>query len=160
MEPPEALLAHEAWLLAPTPRRSGDTPTWAEVAITSARRHGSGLVACLNGCGDRDAAQMRTGYVVGLPRDVLPSPEKDEYYWTDLMGCRVFDGDGEEFGTVKELFETGANDVMVVTGDRERLVPFVLGHTVLEVHLEARRIVVDWDMNWDMNWDKDGDNSL
>ena len=49
---------------------------------------------------------------------------------------------------------------MVVTGDRERLGPFVLRHTVLEVHLEARRIVVDWDMNWDMNWDKDGDNSL
>tara|TARA_A100001037_G_C14986129_1_gene560326 strand:+ start:414 stop:725 length:312 start_codon:yes stop_codon:yes gene_type:complete len=103
---------------------------------------------------------MRTGYVVGLPREVLPSPEKDEYYWTDLVGCRVFDRDGAEFGTVKELFETGANDVMVVTGDRERLVPFVLAHTVLEVHLEARRIVVDWDMNWDQDGDQDGENSL
>jgi 16S rRNA processing protein RimM len=44
--------------------------------------------------------------------------------------------------------ETGANDVLVVSGDRERLVPFIRGQVVLEVDAEARRIEVDWDADF------------
>ncbi len=40
---------------------------------------------------------------------------------------------------------TGANDVLVVNGERERLIPFILEQVVLKVDVEARRIEVDWD---------------
>jgi 16S rRNA processing protein RimM len=55
----------------------------------------------------------------------LPPPEPGEYYWVDLEGLRVVTLDGVELGTVASLFATGANDVMVVQGERERLMPFV-----------------------------------
>jgi 16S rRNA processing protein RimM len=42
------------------------------------------------------------------------------------------------------MLETGANDVMVIKGDRERLIPFVLDDIVREVDLDRRSIIVDW----------------
>lgn len=148
MDPPEALLLHRPWLLAPVPGRRHDVPLWSEIAIQRVRRHGTAFVAWLGECADRNDAQALTGTLVGLPRSSLPVLEEDEYYWADLLGCRVCLQDGAELGTVKELFETGANDVMVVVGERERLVPFVLGETVIAVDLKRRDIVVDWDRSF------------
>jgi len=41
--------------------------------------------------------------------------------------------------------ETGANDVLVVEGERQRLVPWLPGRVIQTVDLDAGRIVVDWD---------------
>ena len=43
------------------------------------------------------------------------------------------------------MMETGAHDVIVVSGDRERLIPFVWGQFVISVDLDAGKLVVDWD---------------
>ena len=54
--------------------------------------------------------------------------------------------DGVRLGVVERLFETGANDVMVVTGeDRERLIPFVMDEVVRRVDLADGCLEVDWD---------------
>jgi 16S rRNA processing protein RimM len=42
------------------------------------------------------------------------------------------------------MMETGADDVMVLKGERERLIPFVIDQIVREVDLDSRRVVVDW----------------
>ena len=51
---------------------------------------------------------------------------------------------GDALGRVSKLFETGANDVMLVEGDRQRLIPFVLDVYVRRVDLEKGVITVDW----------------
>ncbi len=61
------------------------------------------------------------------------------------MGLTVETVGGQRLGAVVNMMETGANDVMVVRGDEERLIPFVREHVVREVDLKARRVVVDWD---------------
>jgi len=48
-------------------------------------------------------------------------------------------------GTVDHLIETGANDVLVVKGEQEYLVPFIRPEVIKSVDLEAREIRVDWD---------------
>jgi 16S rRNA processing protein RimM len=50
-----------------------------------------------------------------------------------------------ELGRVDHLFETGANDVLVVLGERERLIPYVWGEVIRSVDLDAGLLVVDWD---------------
>ena len=55
---------------------------------------------------------------------------------------------GESLGKVSEMIATGANDVMVVEGDRQRLIPFLIDQTVIEVDLESGRIIVDWDADF------------
>ena len=80
-----------------------------------------------------------------MTREQLPETGAGQYYWTDLVGLRVRLEDGRELGTVERLLATGANDVLVVKGERERLVPFVTGQYVKQVDLESGVIVVDWD---------------
>nr|VFJ72327.1 MAG: 16S rRNA processing protein RimM [Candidatus Kentron sp. FW] len=117
----------------------------AEVPVIDGRKHGSGCVAKLSLCQDRNAALDLVGANVIVTRDRLPPIGEGEYYWEDLIGCRVVTGDGADLGYVGRLIETGANDVLVVMGERERLVPFLFGDIILAVDLKAGIIRVDWD---------------
>ncbi len=79
-----------------------------------------------------------------MKRSRLPDPGDGEFYWTDLIGLRVATADGFDLGEVERMLETGANDVMVVRGEFERLIPFIAGMVVRSVDVERGRIVVDW----------------
>lgn len=106
--------------------------------------HGKGFIACFDGVSGREAVQRLVGMDVAVPRSALPPPEPDEFYWIDLIGLEVYAGE-RCLGRVERLFETGSNDVMVVQGDRERLIPFVLDRFVRRVDLVSGTIDVDWD---------------
>lgn len=136
-DPPDNLLGFPRWRL--------DGPQGSrEVTVLEGRRHGKGLVARLGGVADRDAAAALIGAEVAVERASFDPPEAGHYYWADLEGLVVATVDGTELGRVDHLVETGANDVMVVAGERRRLVPFVAGDVVVEVDLAGGRIVVDW----------------
>lgn len=140
-EPGENLLAYAPWRLA----RDATEQTREVVA---GRVHGAGLVVQLAGVSDRDQAEALSGREIFVPRSALPEPGENEYYHADLMGLEVVNLEGVAFGRVAWVMETGANDVLVVSGDRERLVPFILGAAVRSVNLVERRIVVDWDADF------------
>jgi 16S rRNA processing protein RimM len=90
----------------------------------------------------------------------LPEPEDDAYYWSDLIGLRVKNKQAVDFGCIVDVFETGANDVIVVQAEatepdgeqakskpQERLLPFV-ADVVLEVDLPNKTMLVDWDADF------------
>jgi 16S rRNA processing protein RimM len=137
-EAPENLLTYSPWHL----HRDGG---WEAVALLEGREHGKGLVVRLEGCDDRDAAAALNGVDIGIYRRQLPAPQADEYYWSDLVGLKVLTRHGRLLGVVDHLIETGANDVLVIHGEREHLVPFVRGQVIESVDLEAGVIRVDWD---------------
>ena len=84
----------------------------------------------------------------GAPREALPLPAQDEYYWADLIGLAVVNMQDQSLGRVKSLIETGANEVLVVVdGERERLIPFV-EHVVKSVDVPGGIIRADWDGDW------------
>ena len=107
------------------------------------RPHGDGYVISLSGIEDRKAAQAIGGSDVGVPASRFPPAGLDEYYWRDLIGLRVINRDGVDLGEVERLVETGAHDVLVVAGERERLIPFVR-QFVAEVVPEQKLLRVDW----------------
>jgi len=139
-EPREAVLDYRDWLLG----RDGD---WQRVELAEGKRHGKAVIARLEGIDDRDAAAELIGSDIGVDRDALPEPEEGHYYWADLEGLAVVHRDGSELGRVACLLATGANDVLVVDGPVERLIPFVPGTVILDVDLAAGVIHVDWE--WD-----------
>ncbi|ANK37508.1 MULTISPECIES: ribosome maturation factor RimM [Staphylococcus] len=63
-----------------------------------------------------------------------------EFYYSDIIGCTVFNED-TPIGRVIEIFETGANDVWVVKGDKEYLIPYI-ADVVKEIDVEGRRIQI------------------
>lgn len=135
--PKENILNHRSWYLS----RDGQ---WQEYKLKQGKTHGKGIVAALEGVVDRDQAADLNGAEIAIPRDRLPEIPADEFYWCDLEGKRVVNLQGVELGRVEYLFETGANDVMVVKGDSQHLLPFV-AQVIKEVDLDGDLISVDWD---------------
>lgn len=114
-----------------------------EVASREPGRPGE-LRLRLAGVASRDAAEaLRGRWVLADARHFAPLPE-GEYYGYELVGCRVESSEGTPIGTARDIWSTGAPDVLVVEDESgaERLIP--LAEALLrEVDLEARRIVVE-----------------
>ncbi|MDC7805643.1 ribosome maturation factor RimM [Luteimonas sp BLCC-B24] len=138
-EPRSAIFRYQPWVL----RDARGVERECEGA--KGRETPKGVVATVPGIDDRDAAEAARGLDVFVPRDALPPPRPGEYYWVDLEGLRVRNVEGVDFGVVSHLFSTGANDVLVAQGDRERMIPFVLPDYIVSIDFEAALVTVDWD---------------
>ena len=136
-QPRENILRYSSWYLREDDR-------WVRHSLIKGRRHGKAVVAFLEGCSDRDQARALIGADIAIAREQLPRPKQGEYYWSDLIGLEVMTVNGERLGRVDYLMETGANDVLVIVGERERLVPFI-DEVITSVDLEEGRLTVDWD---------------
>jgi 16S rRNA processing protein RimM len=116
-------------------------------AVKETKEHSGTLLARLDGVGNREAARKLRGRAVSVSRAALPAPEAGHYYLADLIGLEVVNERGEKLGVVKRLFTNGAQDVMELAGDRERLLPWV-PTVVKNVDLQKRRIEVEWGADW------------
>ena len=137
-EPRTGILDYSPWFI-----RQGDG--WIERELQAGHPQGKGVVAHLQGLEDRDQAARWLGSDIAVRRGQLPPLAAGEYYWSDLEGLRVENLEGVELGRISHLFETGANDVMVVQGDREHLIPYTWGNAVRKVDLTKGLMIVDWD---------------
>lgn len=119
--------------------------SWQEYQLETGKAHGKGIIAKLEGVDDRDKAAGLIDTDIAIPRDRLPDLDEQGFYWVDLEGLLVRTTEGVELGRVDYLFETGSNDVMVLKGERQRLLPYIIDEVVKEVDLEAGTMLVDWD---------------
>ncbi|TVQ73845.1 MAG: ribosome maturation factor RimM [Chromatiaceae bacterium] len=137
-DPRDRILQYEPLLM----ERNGQ---WQAVPLEDGRPQGKGVVAKFAGMDDRDVAATYVGCQLAIrPEQLEPLPE-GEYYWADLIGLEVETLDGISLGRVENLIQTGANDVLVVRGDRERLIPYLREQVIHEIDLDAGRMRVDWD---------------
>jgi len=137
-EPHANILNYSPWYLA-----TGGA--WVKREVRNGHAKGKGVVAFLTDCTDRDAAAALVHTEISVRQSQLPPAEAGEYYWSDLIGLRVVTVNSVALGRVTQLFETGANDVLVVQGERERLIPYLPEQVVREVSVVRGEIVVDWD---------------
>ena len=141
-EPKSAILRYQPWTL----RDAQGQERVLEGA--RGRETNKGLVAVFPDIADRDAAEALRGSELWVPRSALPPPQPGQYYWVDLEGLRVENTEGADFGTVSHLFSTGANDVLVTRGDRERMIPFLEPDYITSVDFDAGVVTVDWDADF------------
>ena len=135
-DPREAIFEYQPWLVGEQHKA---------VRISEGKRHGKHLIALLEDVNDRDQAENLVKQQIAVYRDQFPDLPETEFYWTDLIGLAVKVQDGTDLGTIRNMLATGANDVMVVQGERERLIPFVQDRYVKQVDLEQGLVIVDWD---------------
>lgn len=141
--PMDSILDYGTWQL-------GQGEHWQSYRVQQARGQGKGLVALLadengNVLSDRNQAEALTNLDIAVWRSEMPSLPKGEYYWADLIGMQVVTTTGQSFGKVDSLMETGANNVLVIKGEKDVLVPFVVDEVVKDVDLQNAVITVDWD---------------
>lgn len=144
--PRENITSYKEWLL----ELGGE---WSSVAVVSGRPQGKTIVAQLDGVSTPEQASRLIGAPIAVQRSAMPKLAEGEYYWADLTGMQVNTVNGEKIGTIIRLFETGANDVVVVADERsdqstscsEILVPWLVPDVITEVNMESRLITIDWD---------------
>lgn len=129
---------------------------WQRIEFEQIKRHHKGLVGLVKDIDDRDVAKQQL-----CQRDIavavgdMQTLEQGEFYWYELEGLEVWaDSDNSEsllLGKLDHLFETGANDVLVVKpcdgsiDMRERLIPYLPEQVIKNIDMQAGEIRVEWD---------------
>jgi 16S rRNA processing protein RimM len=136
-EPEESILNYPEWFIA-----RGDL--WEPIELEEYKLQSGMILVKFPGCDNPEQARLYTNANIAITRDQLPSLDENDFYWTDLEGLTVINKQGAELGVIDHLFATGSNDVMVVKGVVEHLVPYIK-HVILEVDLKNKRMLVDWE---------------
>lgn len=120
------------------------------ILVEEGRSKKSGVVVKLHGINDRNAAVELLDREIWIAGDQLNPLSNNEYYWYQLIGLNVLDTEQKLLGSIKNLIETGANDVMIVRGKgkTEHLIPYIQGQVIKSIDLEQNCMVVDWDADF------------
>lgn len=114
-----------------------------EVSISSWKISNGRVVCLFDGIEDRDEAKKNTGLYLVTKKSILPKLPKGRFFIIDLLGSTVIDDELGEIGILKDIIQTGANDVLAVRREKKRdlLIPF-LNQVVYEVQAENKKIFV------------------
>lgn len=105
-----------------------------------------GAVARFAEIGDRTAAEKLRGTVLTVPRSSLPELEEGEYYHADLIGLPVVTDAGDTVGTLAEVLNYGAGDILEIEKpDGKRFMVPMTRDAVPE--WDTERLVIDADFN-------------
>ncbi len=114
---------------------------WRAVPVEWTKPHGQAVVLKLAGVDSPEAAAKLAGWEVAIPREAAPDPPVGSYYHADLLGLAVVDGE-RALGTVAEILETPAHDVLIVRGETgEWMLPATRAH-IRRIDLAARRLEI------------------
>ena len=147
--PKQSIFRYNQWLLV---AESGD-----EKLVTIERHQLSGkyLIVKLKGVDTPERAKEYKNWKIAVAEQQLEKSGEDTFYWYQLEGCRVvLQKTKQVLGVVSHLIETGANDVLVVVPSAEsmdakqRLIPWIIDNTVVDVDVVAKSIVMDWDADY------------
>jgi len=138
---PENLLQAAAIWLA---EREDDPDAESYEVMRAAPGRSGEVRMLLAGVEDRDAALRLGGQLVLIEEAALAELPAGEYYSYQLVGCRVKTAEGRELGTVREIWATGAVDILVVVDEQgvQQLIPAV-DEQLLEIDLEGQSIVIE-----------------
>ncbi len=141
---PENLLRLSEFWLAHEEEGDGPLPPERKRVLAARRGRAEEVTIGFEAVDDRDQAEALRGRWVLADAAQIGTPEDGGHYWFELIGCRVLLPDGTTLGTVRELWETGAHDVLVVEGEQgeRHLIPAVDAF-VREIDLPGRSIRVE-----------------
>lgn len=114
--------------------------------VLEIRENKTVVIIRFRGINDRDAAEALNGLELFIDRSKLPDDEldDDEFYYADLEGLEVVDGQGVGYGVVSGVYDFGAGDLLELKGPGKRpvLIPFSEA-AVLEIDLEGGKVLID-----------------
>jgi len=114
-----------------------------QMKIEKTHPHKKFIIIKFVGINDMNAAERLKSAIMLIPREeLMPLPE-DTFYIFDIVGMEVFTGDGRWLGQVKDVLQTGANDVFIVEGATTRplLIP-ALKKVICQVDMEQQKMIV------------------
>ena len=132
------ILQYQPWYI----RRNEE---WEKCQIEAGRVYKDGIIAKFTSINSPEEAKRLTGTEIAITKSQLPALKQNEYYWSDLIGLTVINQKAEILGKVAYLIPTGSNDVLVVKGEKEHAIPYLLGTVITNIDLIKKEIYVDWE---------------
>ena len=113
-----------------------------ELEVQSVRFFKQFAIVKFKGIDNINDIEKYKGKGIFVPREDAVPLDEDEYYIADLIGMEVFTEDGH-FGVVRDVMETGANEVYIVESDEhgEVLIP-AIRQCVLDVNVEEKKMKI------------------
>ncbi|SDE70649.1 16S rRNA processing protein RimM [Fontibacillus panacisegetis] len=113
------------------------------VTVASARPYKGMYIVKFNEYNDINVVEKYKGYELKVAKENSVQLPKNEYYFHEIIGCRVVSDEGEELGVIEEILRPGANDVWVVKlpNHKQLLLP-VIDDVVLDVDVSAKLVKV------------------
>jgi len=113
------------------------------VTVASHRLHKGTDLVKFSGMNHINDVEKYKGCDLLVDHEDLGELDEHEFYYYEIIGCNVVSEDGQEIGTVKEILETGANDVWVIErpGQKDALIPYI-EDVVKVIDVEAKSIVI------------------
>jgi len=114
----------------------------SQYIIERLRIHRSQLIVKFSGVDSADDAFKLNNENICVQEEEVVSLPEGQYYHFQLLGMNVRNIAGDQLGAITEILTTGANDVYVVTGTAEILVPAISG-VIVSVDISVSEMVVD-----------------
>ena len=123
--------------------RGNSTSELIELEISSVRYFKQFVIVKFKGIDDINDIEKYKGMDLYVTREEAIPLEENEYYIADLIGMEVYLEDGSHFGTLKDVMETGANDVYIIKTEegKEVLIPAIY-ECILDVNVEAGKMEI------------------
>jgi len=111
--------------------------------VENKRIHKNSIIIKLRDVDTPEMADNLVGKPVMVDVSALIEPDEDEYYWYQLKGIEVKTKEGQSVGTVEDLIQSGAHDILIIKNDkREYLIPLT-DKFVEDIDLENGQIIIN-----------------
>jgi 16S rRNA processing protein RimM len=140
-EPRDNLLGYTDWHIMLN-------KTWQPIKLLEVEVHNKAILALVEGYPQREDVARLTHAEIAVNREQLAPLALGDYYWHQLVGMKVINQQGESLGTITEIMPTGSNDVLIVTGNKRHLIPYLPGQFVNDINLSQGIMQVDWDVDF------------
>ena len=121
---------------------------WQPLKLLDLTSNNKSILTRVDGYVEREDLAYLTNIDIGIKSEQLPMLDEGDFYWSQLVGMEVVTVEGISLGQVTEILSTGANDVLVVVGEKRHLIPYLPGKSIIKVNDSQRIITVDWDMDF------------
>ncbi|AFZ82656.1 ribosome maturation factor RimM [Candidatus Kinetoplastidibacterium crithidiae] len=130
-------------------------PIYKHYEITSSKNYNNFVIVNILGINTREESDKLRNSRIYVSRSLFPKPQEDEYYWVDLIGCKLYgisNCDSIFLGTVTDIFENGAHPILRVLNTnedkhKEILIPFVKFY-IDRIDLLNHEIFTSWSLEY------------
>ena len=113
-----------------------------ELTIRSSRWHNQILLLAFDGVADRNQIEELRDQLISSDVD-LGSLAPGEYHFQQLIGCEVFQQNGELIGKVDEIVKLPGQDLLSVSREARRVLIPMVKQIIIEIDVLAKKIIVN-----------------
>ncbi|XAJ81713.1 ribosome maturation factor RimM [Buchnera aphidicola (Aphis aurantii)] len=123
---------------------------WEIIQLKNWKKHNNHFIIQINNIIDRSIANKWTNTEIFINKNQLPKLKQDEYYWDDIIKCKVFNVTKKYLGTVINLINNKHNDILLLQNECEKknikkiMIPFVIGKIIQKIDIKNKIIIVKW----------------